>query len=161
MPPVAGNLKWSQELRNRILTNRSNLCQLAHMYEPYTHTSPKQCAKEISITGRNFYTFALFKYSLKKHIFKKQILFLSRTFILLTVFLPSLLLCPPGLSGVLRQTMSCRSVSMFWRFWTSMTRNCSQNGLRDWRKSVKPTCRSHCSNWTLIQACSRSTSVLP
>eukprot|EP00064_Thunnus_orientalis_P009532 superscaffoldBa00001216_g9556 len=31
MPSVAGNLKWSQELRNRILTNRSNLCQLAHM----------------------------------------------------------------------------------------------------------------------------------
>uniref|UniRef100_A0A4W6EXC9 Dynein axonemal heavy chain 11 n=1 Tax=Lates calcarifer TaxID=8187 RepID=A0A4W6EXC9_LATCA len=27
MPSVAGNLKWSQELRNRILTNRSNLCQ--------------------------------------------------------------------------------------------------------------------------------------
>uniref|UniRef100_A0A672IQ98 Dynein axonemal heavy chain 11 n=1 Tax=Salarias fasciatus TaxID=181472 RepID=A0A672IQ98_SALFA len=32
MPLVAGNLKWSQELRSRILTNRSNLCQLAHMY---------------------------------------------------------------------------------------------------------------------------------
>lgn len=32
MPSVAGNLKWSQELRNRILCNRSNLCQLAHMY---------------------------------------------------------------------------------------------------------------------------------
>lgn len=32
MPPVAGNLKWSQELRNRILHNRSNLCQLACMY---------------------------------------------------------------------------------------------------------------------------------
>ncbi|KAE8291050.1 Dynein heavy chain 11, axonemal Axonemal beta dynein heavy chain 11 Ciliary dynein heavy chain 11 [Larimichthys crocea] len=31
MPSVAGNLKWSQELRNRILTDRSNLCQLAHM----------------------------------------------------------------------------------------------------------------------------------
>nr|XP_043887070.1 dynein axonemal heavy chain 11 [Solea senegalensis] len=31
MPPVAGNLKWSQELRNRILTSRSNLCQLPHM----------------------------------------------------------------------------------------------------------------------------------
>ncbi|KAF0047081.1 hypothetical protein F2P81_000714 [Scophthalmus maximus] len=31
MPSVAGNLKWSQELRNRILTNRSNLSQLAHM----------------------------------------------------------------------------------------------------------------------------------
>uniref|UniRef100_A0A3Q3A2J3 Dynein heavy chain tail domain-containing protein n=1 Tax=Kryptolebias marmoratus TaxID=37003 RepID=A0A3Q3A2J3_KRYMA len=30
LPPVAGNLKWSQELRNRILTNRSNFCQLAH-----------------------------------------------------------------------------------------------------------------------------------
>ncbi len=35
MPSVAGNLKWSQELRNRILTNRSNLCQLAHMYGVY------------------------------------------------------------------------------------------------------------------------------
>uniref|UniRef100_A0A3Q3WEJ7 Dynein heavy chain tail domain-containing protein n=1 Tax=Mola mola TaxID=94237 RepID=A0A3Q3WEJ7_MOLML len=32
MPSVAGNLKWTQELRNRILTNRSNLLQLAHMY---------------------------------------------------------------------------------------------------------------------------------
>uniref|UniRef100_A0A671Z165 Dynein axonemal heavy chain 11 n=1 Tax=Sparus aurata TaxID=8175 RepID=A0A671Z165_SPAAU len=32
MPSVAGNLKWSQELRTRILTNRSNLCQLAYMY---------------------------------------------------------------------------------------------------------------------------------
>lgn len=32
MPSVAGNLKWSQELRNRILNNRSNLCQLACMY---------------------------------------------------------------------------------------------------------------------------------
>uniref|UniRef100_A0A3Q1K2D2 Dynein axonemal heavy chain 11 n=1 Tax=Anabas testudineus TaxID=64144 RepID=A0A3Q1K2D2_ANATE len=32
MPSVAGNLKWSQELRNRILTNRSNICQL--VYEP-------------------------------------------------------------------------------------------------------------------------------
>ncbi|KAF7661524.1 hypothetical protein LDENG_00258930 [Lucifuga dentata] len=31
MPTVAGNLKWSQELRNRILTNRSNLIQLAQM----------------------------------------------------------------------------------------------------------------------------------
>ncbi|KAM3605484.1 uncharacterized protein V6R79_026173 [Siganus canaliculatus] len=31
MPSVAGNLKWSQELRSRILTHRSNLCQLAHM----------------------------------------------------------------------------------------------------------------------------------
>ncbi|XP_034468683.1 dynein heavy chain 11, axonemal isoform X3 [Hippoglossus hippoglossus] len=31
MPPVAGNLKLSQELRSRILTNRSNLCQLAYM----------------------------------------------------------------------------------------------------------------------------------
>uniref|UniRef100_A0A8C4HI55 Dynein, axonemal, heavy polypeptide 9 like n=1 Tax=Dicentrarchus labrax TaxID=13489 RepID=A0A8C4HI55_DICLA len=31
MPSVAGNLKWSQELRNRILTNRGNLCQLVHM----------------------------------------------------------------------------------------------------------------------------------
>ncbi|XP_071376580.1 dynein axonemal heavy chain 11 [Centroberyx affinis] len=31
MPAVAGNLKWSQELRDRILTNRSNLNQLAHM----------------------------------------------------------------------------------------------------------------------------------
>uniref|UniRef100_G3PRS5 Dynein axonemal heavy chain 11 n=1 Tax=Gasterosteus aculeatus TaxID=69293 RepID=G3PRS5_GASAC len=31
MPSVAGNLKWSQELRIRILTHRSNLCQLAHM----------------------------------------------------------------------------------------------------------------------------------
>ncbi|KAM3866414.1 LOW QUALITY PROTEIN: dynein axonemal heavy chain 11 [Diretmus argenteus] len=31
MPAVAGNLKWSQELRDRILTNRSNLSQLAHM----------------------------------------------------------------------------------------------------------------------------------
>uniref|UniRef100_A0A4W6EWQ5 Dynein axonemal heavy chain 11 n=1 Tax=Lates calcarifer TaxID=8187 RepID=A0A4W6EWQ5_LATCA len=40
MPSVAGNLKWSQELRNRILTNRSNLCQLAHMYgpTPFMHT---------------------------------------------------------------------------------------------------------------------------
>uniref|UniRef100_A0A3Q2VPV0 Dynein axonemal heavy chain 11 n=1 Tax=Haplochromis burtoni TaxID=8153 RepID=A0A3Q2VPV0_HAPBU len=28
MPQVAGNLKWSQELRSRILTHRSNLCQL-------------------------------------------------------------------------------------------------------------------------------------
>uniref|UniRef100_A0A3B4UNK9 Dynein axonemal heavy chain 11 n=1 Tax=Seriola dumerili TaxID=41447 RepID=A0A3B4UNK9_SERDU len=34
MPSVAGNLKRSQELRTRILTNRSNLCQLAHMYGP-------------------------------------------------------------------------------------------------------------------------------
>ncbi|KAM8851125.1 dynein beta chain, ciliary [Spinachia spinachia] len=31
MPSVSGNLKWSQELRIRILTNRSNLCQLPHM----------------------------------------------------------------------------------------------------------------------------------
>ncbi|XP_029686282.1 dynein heavy chain 11, axonemal isoform X1 [Takifugu rubripes] len=31
MPSVAGNLKWSQELRSRILSNRSNLCQLAHV----------------------------------------------------------------------------------------------------------------------------------
>uniref|UniRef100_A0AAQ5YFA8 Dynein, axonemal, heavy polypeptide 9 like n=1 Tax=Amphiprion ocellaris TaxID=80972 RepID=A0AAQ5YFA8_AMPOC len=31
MPSVAGNLKWSQELRSRILTDRSSLCQLAHM----------------------------------------------------------------------------------------------------------------------------------
>ncbi|KAK7945776.1 hypothetical protein WMY93_001504 [Mugilogobius chulae] len=31
MPSVAGNLEWSQELRKRILTNRSNLCQLAQM----------------------------------------------------------------------------------------------------------------------------------
>ncbi|XP_029930046.1 dynein heavy chain 11, axonemal [Myripristis murdjan] len=31
MPAVAGNLKWSQELRDRILTSRSNLNQLAHM----------------------------------------------------------------------------------------------------------------------------------
>ncbi|XP_030637646.1 dynein heavy chain 11, axonemal [Chanos chanos] len=31
MPMVAGNLKWSQELRDRILTNRSNLCQLTHI----------------------------------------------------------------------------------------------------------------------------------
>uniref|UniRef100_A0A3P8NTU2 Dynein axonemal heavy chain 11 n=1 Tax=Astatotilapia calliptera TaxID=8154 RepID=A0A3P8NTU2_ASTCA len=31
MPQVAGNLKWSQELRSRILTHRSNLCQLPHM----------------------------------------------------------------------------------------------------------------------------------
>ncbi|XP_037537274.1 dynein heavy chain 11, axonemal [Nematolebias whitei] len=30
VPPVSGNLRWSQELRNRILTNRSNFCQLAH-----------------------------------------------------------------------------------------------------------------------------------
>uniref|UniRef100_A0A3P8TH40 Dynein heavy chain tail domain-containing protein n=1 Tax=Amphiprion percula TaxID=161767 RepID=A0A3P8TH40_AMPPE len=34
MPSVAGNLKWSQELRSRILTDRSSLCQLAHMYGP-------------------------------------------------------------------------------------------------------------------------------
>uniref|UniRef100_A0A3Q2TME4 Dynein axonemal heavy chain 11 n=1 Tax=Fundulus heteroclitus TaxID=8078 RepID=A0A3Q2TME4_FUNHE len=34
MPSVAGNLKWSQELRSRILTDRSNFCQLPHMYEP-------------------------------------------------------------------------------------------------------------------------------
>uniref|UniRef100_A0A3B3WIF6 Dynein heavy chain tail domain-containing protein n=1 Tax=Poecilia mexicana TaxID=48701 RepID=A0A3B3WIF6_9TELE len=33
MPSVAGNLKWSQELRSRILTNRSNFCQLPHTYE--------------------------------------------------------------------------------------------------------------------------------
>uniref|UniRef100_A0A3B3ZGU7 Dynein heavy chain tail domain-containing protein n=1 Tax=Periophthalmus magnuspinnatus TaxID=409849 RepID=A0A3B3ZGU7_9GOBI len=33
MPSVAGNLEWSQELRKRILTNRSNLCQLAQMYD--------------------------------------------------------------------------------------------------------------------------------
>lgn len=32
MPSVAGNLKWSQQLRSRILSNRSNLCQLAHVY---------------------------------------------------------------------------------------------------------------------------------
>ncbi|XP_058258889.1 dynein axonemal heavy chain 11 isoform X1 [Hemibagrus wyckioides] len=31
MPPVAGNLKWSQELRERILSNRSNLNHLTHM----------------------------------------------------------------------------------------------------------------------------------
>ncbi|XP_048056692.1 dynein axonemal heavy chain 11 isoform X1 [Megalobrama amblycephala] len=31
MPAVAGNLKWSQELRERILSNRSNLSQLTHM----------------------------------------------------------------------------------------------------------------------------------
>ncbi|KAL7890701.1 hypothetical protein AOLI_G00001770 [Acnodon oligacanthus] len=31
MPAVAGNLKWSQELRERILTNRSNLNHLTHM----------------------------------------------------------------------------------------------------------------------------------
>ncbi|XP_035985022.1 dynein heavy chain 11, axonemal-like, partial [Fundulus heteroclitus] len=31
MPSVAGNLKWSQELRSRILTDRSNFCQLPHM----------------------------------------------------------------------------------------------------------------------------------
>ncbi|XP_072539060.1 dynein beta chain, ciliary-like [Salminus brasiliensis] len=31
MPTVAGTLKWSQELRERILTNRSNLNQLTHM----------------------------------------------------------------------------------------------------------------------------------
>ncbi|MEQ2214777.1 hypothetical protein XENOCAPTIV_019703 [Xenoophorus captivus] len=31
MPSMAGNLKWSQELRSRILTNRSNFCQLPHM----------------------------------------------------------------------------------------------------------------------------------
>ncbi|XP_062336891.1 dynein axonemal heavy chain 11 [Osmerus eperlanus] len=31
MPAVAGNLKWAQELRDRILTNRSNLNQLTHM----------------------------------------------------------------------------------------------------------------------------------
>ncbi|KAK5608169.1 hypothetical protein CRENBAI_003200 [Crenichthys baileyi] len=31
MPSVAGNLKLSQELRSRILTNRSNFCQLPHM----------------------------------------------------------------------------------------------------------------------------------
>uniref|UniRef100_A0AAY4DT71 Dynein heavy chain 11, axonemal n=1 Tax=Denticeps clupeoides TaxID=299321 RepID=A0AAY4DT71_9TELE len=31
MPTVAGNLKWSQELRDRILTNRSHLNQLSHM----------------------------------------------------------------------------------------------------------------------------------
>ena len=40
MPPVAGNLKLSQELRSRILTNRSNLCQLAYMWalSLLTHT---------------------------------------------------------------------------------------------------------------------------
>nr|XP_054595116.1 dynein axonemal heavy chain 11 [Nothobranchius furzeri] len=32
MSPVAGNLKWSQELRSRILTNRSNFCQLAYAH---------------------------------------------------------------------------------------------------------------------------------
>ncbi|KAM6948829.1 LOW QUALITY PROTEIN: dynein axonemal heavy chain 11-like [Aplochiton taeniatus] len=31
MPPVAGNLKWSQELRDRVLTHRSNLNHLTHM----------------------------------------------------------------------------------------------------------------------------------
>ncbi|KAJ8011706.1 hypothetical protein DPEC_G00061030 [Dallia pectoralis] len=31
MPPVAGNLKWSQELRDRILLNRNNLNHLIHM----------------------------------------------------------------------------------------------------------------------------------
>ncbi|KAI5108711.1 dynein beta chain, ciliary, partial [Silurus meridionalis] len=31
MPPVAGNLKWSQELRERILNNRSNLNHLTHV----------------------------------------------------------------------------------------------------------------------------------
>ncbi|KAL7826037.1 hypothetical protein SRHO_G00337750 [Serrasalmus rhombeus] len=31
MPAVSGNLKWSQELRERILTNRSNLNHLTHM----------------------------------------------------------------------------------------------------------------------------------
>ncbi|KAG9277586.1 dynein heavy chain 11, axonemal-like [Astyanax mexicanus] len=31
MPTVAGNLKWSQELRERILTSRSNLNQLTHI----------------------------------------------------------------------------------------------------------------------------------
>ncbi|KAK6302903.1 hypothetical protein J4Q44_G00272580 [Coregonus suidteri] len=31
MPPVAGNLKWSQELRDRILTNRGNLNHLIRM----------------------------------------------------------------------------------------------------------------------------------
>ncbi|XP_019712197.1 dynein heavy chain 11, axonemal [Hippocampus comes] len=31
MPPVAGRLKWSQELQCRILNNRGNLCQLSHM----------------------------------------------------------------------------------------------------------------------------------
>lgn len=34
MPSVAGNHKWSQQLRSRILSNRSNLCQLAHVYVP-------------------------------------------------------------------------------------------------------------------------------
>lgn len=37
MPSVAGNLKWSQELRNRIFTNRSNVCQLAYMYGCIRH----------------------------------------------------------------------------------------------------------------------------
>ncbi|XP_020566647.2 dynein heavy chain 11, axonemal-like [Oryzias latipes] len=37
MPKVAGNLKWSQELRSRILQNRNNLCQMAHL--------PLECAQ--------------------------------------------------------------------------------------------------------------------
>uniref|UniRef100_A0A3Q1GUN9 Dynein heavy chain tail domain-containing protein n=1 Tax=Acanthochromis polyacanthus TaxID=80966 RepID=A0A3Q1GUN9_9TELE len=45
MPSVAGNLKWSQELRSRILTDRSSLCQLAHMYGPTLAASTVQTAR--------------------------------------------------------------------------------------------------------------------
>ncbi|XP_029380608.1 dynein heavy chain 11, axonemal [Echeneis naucrates] len=44
MPSVVGNLKWSQELRTRILTNRSNLCQLAQM--------PLGCAEADNVLQR-------------------------------------------------------------------------------------------------------------
>ncbi|XP_014188533.2 dynein beta chain, ciliary [Haplochromis burtoni] len=44
MPQVAGNLKWSQELRSRILTHRSNLCQLPHM--------PLDCAEAQDVLQR-------------------------------------------------------------------------------------------------------------
>lgn len=43
MPSVAGNLKWSQQLRSRILSNRSNLCQLAHVYVENMVISCKRC----------------------------------------------------------------------------------------------------------------------
>ncbi|KAL3988340.1 receptor tyrosine-protein kinase erbB-2 [Sarotherodon galilaeus] len=44
MPQVAGNLKWTQELRSRILTHRSNLCQLPHM--------PLDCAEAEDVLQR-------------------------------------------------------------------------------------------------------------
>lgn len=43
MPSVAGNLKWSQQLRSRILSNRSDLCQLPHVYVQKVVISCRHC----------------------------------------------------------------------------------------------------------------------